>query len=81
MTGQQHGGRDLRLDFFRGLALWFIFVNHIPANQFAWLTSRNYGLSDASEVFVFISGYSSAMVYAKVYVRTASLLSRAGKQD
>jgi len=63
-------GRDLRLDFFRGLALWFIFVNHIPGNQFAWLTSRNYGLSDASEVFVFISGYTSALVYAKVYARS-----------
>ena len=24
--------RDLRLDFFRRLALWFIFVDHIPAN-------------------------------------------------
>ncbi|PWC57072.1 OpgC domain-containing protein [Azospirillum sp. TSO22-1] len=70
MKGQEQGGRDLRLDFFRGLALWFIFVNHIPANQFAWLTSRNYGLSDASEVFVFISGYTSAMVYAKVYARS-----------
>ncbi len=65
----QGDGRDLRLDFFRGLALWFIFVNHIPGNQFAWLTSRNYGLSDASEVFVFISGYTSALVYAKVYAR------------
>lgn len=63
------GGRDLRLDFFRGLALWFIFMNHIPDNQFAWLTSRNYGLSDATEVFVFISGYTSSLVYAKMYVR------------
>ena len=25
--------RDLRLDFFRGLALWFIFVDHIPGNR------------------------------------------------
>src|SRR5258708_1040444 len=24
--------RDPRLDFFRGLALWFIFVDHIPSN-------------------------------------------------
>ncbi|HYZ31221.1 MAG TPA: OpgC domain-containing protein, partial [Crenalkalicoccus sp.] len=22
------GGRDLRVDFFRGLALWFIFIDH-----------------------------------------------------
>lgn len=58
--------RDLRLDFFRGLALWFIFIDHIPGNQIAWFTPRNYGLSDATEVFVFISGYTSALVYAKV---------------
>jgi len=58
--------RDLRLDFFRGLALWFIFVDHIPANQFAWATLRNYGLSDATEIFVFISGYTATMVYSRV---------------
>ncbi|CAO3414935.1 OpgC family protein [Azospirillum doebereinerae] len=59
------GDRDLRLDFFRGLALWFIFVNHIPANQISWLTPRNFGLSDATEIFVFISGYTAAMVYGQ----------------
>ena len=25
-------GRDLRLDLFRGLALWLIFLDHIPSN-------------------------------------------------
>ena len=58
--------RDLRLDFFRGLALWFIFVNHIPANQISWLTPRNFGLSDATEIFVFISGYTASFVYARM---------------
>src|SRR3954469_18126748 len=68
MAGQAKNGedRDLRLDFFRGLALWFIFVDHIPANQFAWATLRNYGLSDATEIFVFISGYTATMVYSRV---------------
>jgi hypothetical protein len=61
------GDRDLRLDFFRGLALWFIFVDHIPANQFAWATLRNYGLSDATEIFVFISGYTATLVYSQVF--------------
>lgn len=65
----QSGARDLRLDFFRGLALWFIFIDHIPGNQIAWITPRNYGLSDATEVFVFISGYTSSLVYSRVYVR------------
>ena len=61
--------RDLRLDFFRGLALWFIFVNHIPANQISWLTPRNFGLSDATEIFVFISGYTAALVYGRTLDR------------
>src|SRR5436190_5978835 len=37
------GGRDLRLDLFRGLALWLIFLDHIPNNIVSWLTIRNYG--------------------------------------
>jgi hypothetical protein len=56
--------RDVRLDFFRGLALWFIFLDHIPGNIASWLTARNYGFSDATEIFVFISGYSAALVYS-----------------
>jgi hypothetical protein len=59
-------GRDLRLDFFRGLSLWFIFLDHVPSNAMAWLTVRNYGFSDASEIFVFISGYTAAFVYGRV---------------
>ncbi|MBK1838024.1 OpgC domain-containing protein [Azospirillum sp. YIM B02556] len=63
--GNGAAARDLRLDFFRGLALWFIFVNHIPANQISWATPRNFGLSDATEIFVFISGYTAALVYGR----------------
>lgn len=55
--------RDLRLDACRGLALWFIFIDHIPGNAFDWLTLRNYGFSDTSEVFVFVSGYTCMLAY------------------
>ena len=55
--------RDLRLDACRGLALWFIFIDHIPNNALAWLTLRNYGFSDTSEVFVFVSGYTCMLAY------------------
>lgn len=58
-------GRDLRLDLFRGLALWLIFLDHIPSNIVSWVTLRNYGLSDATEIFVFISGYTAAFVYGR----------------
>src|SRR3977135_2697313 len=57
--------RDLRLDLFRGLALWLIFLDHIPANIVNWITIRNYGFSDAAEIFVFISGYTAAFVYGR----------------
>src|SRR6266478_1550344 len=58
-------GRDLRLDLFRGIALWLIFHDHIPSNVVAWGTIRNYGFSDATEIFVFVSGYTAAFVYGK----------------
>src|SRR5207244_9910195 len=57
--------RDLRLDLFRGLALWLIFLDHIPSNIVSWVTIRNYGFSDATEIFVFISGYTAAFVYGR----------------
>ena len=62
-------GRDIRLDLFRGLALWFIFIDHIPTNIVSWLTVRNYGFSDAPEIFVFISGYTAVIAYARMMQR------------
>jgi hypothetical protein len=59
-------GRDIRLDLFRGLALWFIFLDHIPNNTVSWLTVRNYGFSDATEIFVFISGYTAVIAYGRM---------------
>ncbi len=46
------------VDFWRGLALVMIFVNHIPGNWFGQLTLRNYAISDAAELFVFLAGWS-----------------------
>jgi hypothetical protein len=75
--------RDLRLDLFRGLALWLIYLDHIPSNMVSWLTIRNYGFSDATEIFVFISGYTAAFVYGRemenrgVVVASARVLKRA----
>ncbi len=66
--------RDLRLDFFRGVALLFIFLNHIPNNAVSWISNRNYGFSDATEIFVFISGYSVLLAYAATMQRRGFLL-------
>ncbi|WP_441241913.1 OpgC domain-containing protein [Tardiphaga sp. 768_D3_N2_1] len=59
-------GRDLRLDLFRGIANWAIYLDHIPDNVVNWVTTRNYGFSDAADLFVFISGYTASFVYAKM---------------
>jgi hypothetical protein len=75
--------RDLRLDLFRGIALWLIFLDHIPENVVNWFTIRNYGFSDATEIFIFISGYTAAFVYGKAMrergfvVSSARILRRA----
>src|SRR5690349_23405321 len=59
------GERELRLDLFRGLALWLIFIDHLPTSVLTWFTIRNYGFSDATEIFIFISGYTAAFVYGR----------------
>jgi hypothetical protein len=69
--------RDLRLDFFRGLALWFIFIDHIPENTLSWLTVRNYGFSDATEIFVFVSGYTALVAYSGVLGRKGAVVAGA----
>ena len=53
--------RHGEVDFWRGFVLLCIFVNHIPGNLLEDITPRNFGLSDASEAFVFLSGLSLAM--------------------
>jgi hypothetical protein len=69
--------RDLRLDLFRGLALWLIFLDHIPTNIVSWITIRNYGFSDATEIFIFISGYTAAFVYGRAMTERGFLVSGA----
>ena len=76
------GERELRLDLFRGLALWLIFIDHLPPSLLTWFTIRNYGFSDATEIFIFISGYTAAFVYGRamlesgVVIATARILRR-----
>jgi hypothetical protein len=60
------GQRELRLDLFRGLALWLIFIDHVSPDVLSWFTIRSYGFSDAAEIFIFISGFTAAFVYGRV---------------
>ena len=56
-------GRDHRIDLIRGLALAMIFINHMPGNWLENWTSRNFGFSDAAEVFVLLAGYAAALAF------------------
>ena len=58
--------RDFRIDLFRGLSLWFIFLDHIPETYLNHLTPKNIGFSDAAEILVFLSGLASGSVYGSV---------------
>ncbi len=51
------------IDFWRGGVLIAILVDHIPGNVLEFFTPRNFGLSESSEAFVFLSGISVGMVY------------------
>ncbi|HYM32170.1 MAG TPA: OpgC domain-containing protein [Candidatus Cybelea sp.] len=66
-------GRELRLDAFRGLALIFIYLDHIPSNLLNWITIRNFGFSDATEIFIFISGYTATVAYGNALRRRGFL--------
>ena len=66
--------RDLRLDFFRGIALYCIFLDHLPDNFLAQFTLQSFMFSDAAEVFILISGYTAGMVYGRSLERQGFLV-------
>jgi hypothetical protein len=71
------GARELRLDLFRGLALWLIFIDHVSPDLLAWFTIRSYGFSDAAEIFIFISGYTAAFVYGRAMLESGFVIATA----
>ncbi|MBN1103169.1 MAG: OpgC domain-containing protein [Deltaproteobacteria bacterium] len=62
-------GRDVRLDFFRALALLLIFVAHMPGNSLAQYRPGCFGFSDSADIFVFVSGCAAAIAYSKIFRR------------
>jgi hypothetical protein len=74
---RQSSKRDLRVDFFRGLALWWIFTDHVPGDVLSNLSLRNFAMCDATEVFVLLAGYGAGLSYGmglrrNGYVSTAA---------
>ena len=69
--------RDPRLDFFRGLAMFVIFIAHVPYDWLAlWIPAR-FGFSDATETFVFCSGMASAIAFGAVFDRSGLVMGAA----
>jgi hypothetical protein len=66
--------RNLQLDFFRGLALAIIFVNHMPGNPLFFYTPSRFGFSDAADIFVFLSGFAAALAYGRCFLRAGLAL-------
>jgi hypothetical protein len=69
--------RDLRLDFYRGLGMFIIFIAHTPWNPWTlWIPAR-FGFSDATEMFVFCSGMASAIAFGAVFEKAGWLMGAA----
>lgn len=69
--------RDPRLDFFRGLSLFIILVSHTRGDWLSqWIPAR-FGLSDAANMFVFVSGYAGGLAFGGVYRRRGWLMGTA----
>ena len=68
-TVAQKPGRDVRLDFFRGLAMFIIFVAHMPDNSWFLFIPARFGFSSAGELFVFCSGLASSFAFGRVFTR------------
>jgi hypothetical protein len=53
------------VDFWRGLALVSIFINHIPGIYYARFTHANYSISDSADLFVFLAGWALRYVVGR----------------
>src|SRR5258708_37069091 len=59
-------GRSIEVDFFRGVVLIVIVLDHIPGSTLSHLMLHAYALCDSAEVFVFLGGYASAAAFTAV---------------
>ena len=57
---------DLRPYLLLGIATWFLFLDHVLHNAVSLLTMRNFGFSGAVDLFVFVGGYTAAILYGRM---------------
>jgi hypothetical protein len=59
-------GRDLRIDFIRGMVMFVLVINHVEAfSLYALLTWERFGVVTGGEGFVILSGFVLGMVYRR----------------
>lgn len=68
------GDGDLRIALLLGIANWFLFVDHIPHNVVNTLTIRNFGFSGATDLFVFVGGYATTLIYTRMAAERGMLV-------
>jgi hypothetical protein len=61
--------RDLRVDFFRGIALWCIFIDHLMKGNLRLITIKQAGFCDAAEIFILLSGILAGTAYSRTWAR------------
>jgi hypothetical protein len=61
--------RNSAVDFFRGLGLWIVFIDHLDANVWSRYTLAGFGFSDFAEIFVFLSGFVGVGSYERALAR------------
>ncbi|MDN7582487.1 OpgC domain-containing protein [Burkholderia orbicola] len=69
MVQPSRSGRLIEVDFFRGLVLLMIVVDHIGASVLSRVTLHAFALCDAAEVFVFLGGFATASAYGAIAER------------
>ena len=61
------GGRDLRIDLLRGLAVLAMIIDHIAGpSRLYLLTGGNRFYTSAAEAFIFLSGLTVGLVYRRI---------------
>jgi hypothetical protein len=68
--------RLVELDFFRGLVLMIIVVDHIGGSMVSRFTLHSFALNDAAEVFVFLGGFATATAYVSLAERRSESAAR-----
>ncbi|SAK52813.1 membrane protein [Caballeronia calidae] len=68
--------RLVELDFFRGLVLLIIVVDHIGGSMLSRFTLHAFALNDAAEVFVFLGGFATATAYVSLAARRSESAAR-----